>query len=48
MRTAYLLDRKEEIALKKRVTDASSSSIVVDVLQRIHDNGEKCQQKEDE
>ncbi|TVU17968.1 hypothetical protein EJB05_34030, partial [Eragrostis curvula] len=35
-------------AKKKRVTDASSSSSAVDVLQRIHDNREKCQQKEDE
>jgi hypothetical protein len=48
MRTTCLLDRKEEIALKKRVTDASSSSTAVDVLQRIHDNREKCQHKEDE
>jgi hypothetical protein len=30
-------------AKKERVTDASSSSTVVDVLQRIHDNREKCQ-----
>ena len=33
---------------RKRVADASSSSTTVDVLQRIHDNREKCQQKEDE
>ena len=33
---------------RKRVADASSSSTAVDVLQRIHDNREKCQQKEDE
>jgi hypothetical protein len=35
-------------AKRKRVADASSSSTAVDVLQRIHDNREKCQQKEDE
>ncbi|CAL5076459.1 unnamed protein product [Urochloa decumbens] len=35
-------------AKRKRVADASSSSSTVDVLQRIHDNREKCQQKEDE
>jgi hypothetical protein len=35
-------------AKRKRVADASSSSTTVDVLQRIHDNREKCQQKEDE
>jgi hypothetical protein len=35
-------------AKKKRVADASSSSTAVDVLQCIHDNREKCQQKEDE
>ena len=33
---------------RKRVADASSSSTAVDVFQRIHDNREKCQQKEDE
>ncbi|KAG2542749.1 hypothetical protein PVAP13_9NG659533 [Panicum virgatum] len=48
MRIAFLLDQQEEIVLKERVADASSSSTAVDVLQRIHDNREKCQQKEDE
>ncbi|KAL6639487.1 hypothetical protein ACP70R_023217 [Stipagrostis hirtigluma subsp. patula] len=35
-------------AKRKRATEASSSSSAVDVLHRIHENREKCQQKEDE
>ncbi|TVU37520.1 hypothetical protein EJB05_10836 [Eragrostis curvula] len=35
-------------AKRKRVTDTSSSNTAAEVLQRIHDNREKCQQKEDE
>ncbi|CAN6167689.1 unnamed protein product [Urochloa humidicola] len=35
-------------AKRKRAADTSSSNTAVEVLQRIHDNREKCQQKEDE
>ncbi|TVU44876.1 hypothetical protein EJB05_04338 [Eragrostis curvula] len=45
-----MLPRPEgrDSAKKKRIADASSSSTAVDVLQRINENREKCQQKEDE
>ncbi|KAL6838230.1 hypothetical protein ACP4OV_031946 [Aristida adscensionis] len=44
------LDRLEgrDNAKRKRATEASSSSSAVEVLHRIHENREKCQQKEDE
>ena len=35
-------------AKRKRVADTSSSSCAVDVLERIHANRERCQEKEDE
>ncbi|TVU29753.1 hypothetical protein EJB05_21337, partial [Eragrostis curvula] len=35
-------------AKRKRAADSSSSNTAAEVLQRIHDNREKCQEKEDE